>query len=256
MTLFFIGVFLFFKKYSSDMTIIYPDDCIFVIDHFFSKTKQLEIKKFIDTAYKKNKIPSKILPVIERHFPEIKAIVVDMQNPQEVKFSIRAYHPYFLLNNDQVVCQFGKLFPQSFFAPDQLANLENIEFSGKISTKNIERLMHFFEKLTGVSDKVYTTSFVLTPKIQGILQNFSIRWVDKYAIWLDLKQSKKQGKDIALLVSYDHVPTEEQVAECQSLREQIVDKSCDNKKSKKCASSKQWVCDLRFDQQIVLFSKN
>ena len=39
------------------MTIVYPDNCAFVIDHIFSQPMQLEIKDFIDQAYKKSKNP-------------------------------------------------------------------------------------------------------------------------------------------------------------------------------------------------------
>lgn len=232
---FIFTCFWVFRWHTPDMTIVYPDHCIFTVDKLFSKSMQLEIKKFIDDAYKKNKIPSHLLPRIESHFPEIKSVIIDMQNPDALNFAIQTYQPIFLLNDEHVICQFGKLFGKNIFSQDSLAQLENISFDGVATPKNIERLMNFFEVL-----------------IDPILKDFTIRWIDKHAIWLD----QKQGPDLSLLVGYEYVPTLQDIAQCRNLRGQIVDKPCKDKRGKPCKNRVTWVCDLRFDRQIILFSTN
>ncbi|MBP6870252.1 hypothetical protein KBC04_05190 [Candidatus Babeliales bacterium] len=223
----------FFQWHTPDMTIVYPDNCVFVIDKLFSKPMQLQIKAFIDDAYKKSKSPSHLLPHIESTFPAIKSVVIDMQNPEFLNFTIQTYQPIFLLNHEHVVCQYGKLFDKQIFSQAILATLENISFEGAISQKNVDRIMQFFELLT-----------------DPILKDFSIRWIDKHAIWLD----QKVGQDLSLLVGYEHIPTLQDIAQCRNLRGQISDTPCKDKKGKPCKNSLKWVCDLRFDQQIVLFS--
>lgn len=264
-----IGFLSFFTSWHTpDMTIVYPDNCVFVIDHFFSRSMQFEIKDFIDKAYKKNKSPSNLLPKIESHFPAIKSVVIDMSSlasspaatsafasagavPKEdvsskaLNFTIQAYQPVFLLNDEHVVCQYGKMFSKDIFAQSELLKLENISFDGAPTPKKVDLLMSFFESLSNNSD----TSFV---RKDSLLQEFSVRWIDKHAIWLD----SKQEQDVSLLVGYNIVPTQRDVMQCRKLRGQIADKPCKDKRGKPCKNNMKWVCDLRFDQQIVLFSTN
>ncbi|MDP3787810.1 MAG: hypothetical protein Q8Q60_00660 [Candidatus Chromulinivorax sp.] len=252
----FIGIFAFFKPWRTpDMTIVYPDNCAFVIDAFFSRTMQLEIKDFIDAAYKKSKSPANLLPKIESHFPAIKSVIIDMssltqENKKVLNFTIQAYHPIFLLNDEHVICEGSRIFGKAIFASAELSKLENIAFEGVPTPKNIHRLMTFFESLSGESAKGSSS----------ILKDFSIRWVDKHAIWLDQKAAVKldqeQGQDFSLLVGYNTMPNQHDVMQCRNLRGQIVDKPCKDKRGRLCKNNTTWVCDLRFDQQIVLFSTN
>ncbi|MBV8661216.1 MAG: hypothetical protein JO129_03680 [Candidatus Dependentiae bacterium] len=230
-----IALFWFFRWHTPDMTVVYPDNCTFVIDRFFSRSMQFEIKDFIDKAYKKQKSPSNLLPKIESHFPAVKSIVIDMQNPEYLNFSIQAYHPIFLINNEQVVCEHGKIFQKLIFAQNELEKLENISFNDTPTSKNINLLMIFFNSLT-----------------DNFLKDFSIRWIDKHAIWLD----QKQGQELSLLVGYHVTPTQNDIMQCRNLRGQISDKPCKDKRGRPCKNNMTWVCDLRFDQQIILFSTN
>jgi len=230
-----IGAFFKVWWHHTDMTIVYPDSCAFSIDRLFSRPMQLEIKTFIDAAYKKDKNPSNLLQKIESHFSAIKSVVIDLQNPEVLNFSIRAYQPIFLLNHTTVVCQQGLLFQKNTFARGVLEKLENITFDGVISSKNIDRLLNFFDVVT-----------------DHIVQDFSIRWINKNAIWLD----QKQGQDLSLLVGYDTIPTSNDIEQCRHIRGQVVDKPCKDKKGRPIKNNIRWVCDLRFDRQIILFSTN
>jgi len=225
----------FFRWPTPDMTIVYPDNCAFTIHNSFSKATQLEIKDFIDAAYKKSKNPSNLLPRIEAQFSAIKSIVIDLQNPKILHFTIQPYTPLFIVNDEHVICEFGKMLGKQVFAQDVLAKLQNISFDGVPTPKHVERLIKFFGSLS-----------------DPILQDFSVRWIDKHAIWLD----QKQGQDLSLLVGYDTVPTWQDVAQCRSLRGQISEKPCKDKRGRPCKNNVTWVCDLRFDRQIVLFSTN
>lgn len=222
-------------QYKPDMTIVYPDDCSFTIDSKFSYQLRQDITLFIDGEYKKNKKPSSLLQSIESEFPSIKSIVIDMHNPDQLNFTIQSYQPEFVLNDSLVVCQEGQIFERSIFADKIISKLENITYHGSLRDKDITRLVKF---ITSLSDP--------------ILKDFSIRWLGKYNVWLD----QKQGQDLSLLVGYRFPPTMSDIAECRKLRGQIIDKPCKNKRGKPCVNTTTWVCDLRFDQQIVLFSTN
>ena len=228
------------RQYKPDMTIVYPDDCSFIFDRNFSYAMQHEMKSFIDEAYKKNKKPSNLLPSIEDKFSSIRSIVIDMNNPEQLNFTIQAFQPIFLVNNSLVVCKQGQLFEKNIFANDVIAKLENINYEGSFQPKDIDRLMKFVASLS-----------------DPILKDFSIRWVGKHNVWLDQKQTSDSSlHDLSLLVGYTLPPTMQDVAECRNLRGQIVDKPCKDKRGKPCKNNTTWVCDVRFDQQIVLFSTN
>jgi len=231
------GFLWFWNLQVPNMRIVYPDNCIFTLDNLFSRPMQLEIKKFIDQAYKKSKMPSHILLPIESHFKEIKSIVIDMNNPEALHFTIQAYQPLFIVNNEQVICQYGKMYPQHVFSSKALQSLENISFQGALTPVNQERLVQFFQSLS-------------TP----ILKNFSIRWMHKHDIWLDSKDNKDNLQNLALLVSYQRAPTEQDIQQCRHLRGQMSDKPAKDKRGRLSHDQETWVCDLRFDQQIVVFS--
>lgn len=236
MAIAFIGIcFWLSHQCKPDMTLVYPDDCSFSFDANFSHAIKAEMRSFIDAAYKNNKKPAHLLPSIESQFPAIKSIVVDMQNPEQLNFAIQSYQPVCLLNDALVVCQQGHMFEKSIFDHKVVSKLQNVVYEGPLHSKEIERLMKF---ITSLSDP--------------ILKDFSIRWLGKYNVWLD----QKQGDDLSLLVGYTLPPTISDIAECRRLRGQIVDAPCKNKRGKPCKNNTTWVCDLRFDQQIVLFSTN
>ena len=118
----------------------------------------------------------------------------------------------------------------------------------------------------------------------NILRDFTIRWLNKHAIWLDANKGSSfapdsakgyvghskasnfakatsdamaDKQDLALLVGYDTVPNDHGIKACRQLRSQIVEKPCKDKRGRPCKKDQvTWVCDLRFDQQIVLFSTN
>lgn len=249
-----MGSFWFFMPLRRpDMTIVYPDNCVFVIDHFFSHAMQLEIKSFIDAAYKKSKSPSNLLPKIESHFPAIKSVVIDMQNPALLNFTIQSYQPLFLINDEHVICQGGKMFTKNTFAIEQISKLENIHFEDVPTPENVDRLMQFFETIADASNSSLVKSY-------PIFKDFSVRWIDKHVIWLDQKEilgsDHKQRQDLSLLIGYTTIPSDHDIAQCRNLRGQIVDRPCNNKRGQPCKNNTTWVCDLRFDRQIVLFSTN
>lgn len=231
----FFTFFLCFRLQKSDMTIMYPDNCLFTLDHLFSKSMQADIKDFIDKAYKKNRVPSDLLPMIESYFPSIKSIVIDMQNPEFLHFKIQAYEPIFLLNNQFVVCSLGNLFSLDVFSQEYVSSLENIFFQEPLTPVNIDLLVKFYESCP-----------------PDVLKNFLIRWVNKHTIWLD----EKKALEWSMLVTSDFILTLQDVSWCRMVREQIINSSCTNKLSKVSKHKMGWVFDLRFDQQIVVFSTN
>lgn len=232
----FIGLCLWLsRQHKPDMTLVYPDDCSFTLDSNFSQTMKSEIKSFIDRAYKENKKPASLLPSIESQFPVIRSIIVDMQNPDQLNFTIQAYQPMFMVNDSFVLSEQGQIFDKAVFENKLISQLENVTYDGTLHHKDIDRLIKFVGSLS-----------------DPILQDFSIRWVGKYNVWLD----QKNGDDLSLLVGYSRPPTILDIAECRNLRGQVIDKPCKDKRGKPCKSNSTWVCDLRFDQQIVLFSTN
>ena len=217
------------QSYQSDVMIVCPNLCKFEFDDSLSFFARKSIQTFIDAQYKKDKNPQKLLSSVEENFPYVKAVTVDMNNPDFFQCIIQVYNPLFLLNGESVICQGGRLFDKDIFSKEFVGGLENILFTFPLGKKDLKQLSHFVESLP-----------------VELLQNFSIRWLGKNSIWLD----QKEGLSLSLLVGHSFVPTMDDVNQCRLIKEQITDKT------KKMAANKTWVCDLRFAQQIVLFSKN
>lgn len=214
------------RSYQPDMTIVYPDQCSFTIDAAFSKSYQYEIKQFIDGQYQKTKDPKGLLISVESQFDGVKAISVNMNNPDFLQFNVRSYKPLFMLNDRQVACQEGLVLDKSIFSVDQLAQLESIEYKLPEGALDLQKLTRFVESID-----------------PEIIRKFSIRWLGKHQVWLD----QKEGSDLALLVSYTIMPTLHDVKDCLHIKNQMQEQ---DKKQKDIT----WVCDLRFGKQIVVFS--
>ncbi len=228
--IFFLLVVVY--RYRPEMTIVYPDSCTFTIDGTFSDELQHRIKLFIDTAYKKNKNPSGLLQSLESKFLQISSIVIDMHHQEQIHFKVQSRQPLFLVDT-MVICSDGSIFDKQNFSSHALANLYTISFQGELNEKVIRLLIKFYEKIPAI-----------------IIQDFSVRWLDQHAIWLD----QKTGQQLSLLVDYESIPTQKDIEQCRQIRGQIVQKPCKTKKGKACKEVVSWVCDLRFDHQIVLFS--
>lgn len=225
--LFLIGSFvLILKKYQPDLSIVYPDHCKFTIDNNLSRSEHVAIKSFIDGCYKKDKDPSHLLVKIEENFPSIKSITVDMDDPDFLRFTIHGYRPLFVLNENLIVCEQGKVFEKNIFAIDVIAQLKAVVFTLKQGKNDIQKLASFVDVVSS-----------------RILESFYIRWLGKHRVWLE----QKGEKQLALLVDHLHVPTIGDVEQCEKIKSQMYDAS---KKRKNIT----WVCDLRFKDQVVVFS--
>ena len=238
LVLFGLGWFAIQRK--PDAVIVYPDACAFTIDPLFSDKMQQKIRNFIAVTYQQDKNIDGMLSQIQAEFSCIKSVVIDMQNPEKLHFVIQAYQPLFLMNEKDVVCQSYQIFGQEIFQSHELAKLERVTFSGLISAKNMEYLVQFF---TSLQDK-------------KMLQDCTIRWAGKNTIWLDVKKLADKLQDLSLLVSYQTVPGRCDLEQCQKIQGQLLEESCKNPRDKSCKKNKAWICDLRFDQQIIVFSTN
>lgn len=229
-----------YTTHKTGVVIVYPQDCTFFIDSVLSSSVQKDIQQFIHSEYKVTKKSHQLLAKIEAQFPVIKAITIDMQHSEQARFTVQAYQPLFLINNKQVVCQYGKIFDKDIFQSNIIARLQDLTFEDKISQKNIQQLVLLLEQIQNVDRN-------------QLLHDFSIRWANKHEVWFD--QKNNQEKRLSLLIKHDKIPTLEQVEECRLLREQIIDRSCQDKRGKSCKKNKAWICDLRFDQQIIFFAQ-
>lgn len=214
-------------KHRPDFSVVYPDQCKFTFDENLSLYQQTMIKQFIDACYKEDKNPQGLLSKIEEKFPIVESVRVDMNDPDLLQFTIHAYRPLFVLNDHLVICQGGHMFEVKQFAKNVIADLKAAVFTLKQGKNDIKKLANFVDKVSS-----------------DVLEKFHIRWLGKHNVWLE----QKEHKDLALLVDYSYLPTIGDVGQCEAIKNQMYDAS---KKHKQAT----WVCDLRFEGQVVVFSK-
>jgi hypothetical protein len=208
------------------MTFVYPDHCSFSIDDAFSSDYKQKIKLFIDQQYQQSKDPQSIILNIEQSFNGVKAVCVDMNDLETLRFSIAAYNPLFLLNNQHVVCQTGLLFEKDMFDKTRVDTLEQVTYQMEPGVHDMKKLAYFIESLDA-----------------DIVHNFAIRWLGKHQVWLH----HKQQKDFAMLARDRQRLTKDHINQCFKIKDQVQSNISTRRDIK-------WVCDVRFDKQIVVFS--
>jgi hypothetical protein len=193
-----------------------------------------EITSYINKAYKKRKHPTGLIAKIEARFPAVRSIVIDMQQLDVLKFTIQAHVPLCLINDLYVISHTYKCFKKDIFDEKILMQVPRLEYQGPLHKKNIIQIAQFYESVEPC-----------------IIKDFHICIVDLHTIWFH----SKYDQNLSLLANYRTVPSLLDIVECKKLYEQARQQPYKDKRAKVCNAQSGWVCDIRFDRQIVLSAK-
>lgn len=201
----------------------------FLFDSSFSEQTCADIKNYIEQNRSfKNTSLSSFNTRIKQEFPHIDSIITEQCAPGIAHVSVRSIRPQVRLNDSRILSCAGQPFLQELFAPRLVAALPKVLCAG----------------LTDNNDVPVGLQRVGHCLVRSTLDRYDLVWrSDQVALFHD-----KKDPWFTIICSADSMPTNRLLLQCEQLKNQLIE-------SKKIAKNR-WVADVRFSNQIVIYSEN
>jgi hypothetical protein len=141
------------------------------------------------------------------------------------------YKPIIKINDNLVLLESGMMESQHSFKSDIIEVLPSLCIHESIFTDN---------RLT---PDIYTCLNSISPYL---FKEYEINWHNKYELWL----TDKSQHNFKILSDAYSISDEQKLKLCKKLKEEIK-----GKKEVLLNKSKTWIADIRFDNQIIVFSR-
>jgi len=201
-------------------------------DIILAKTTKNQIDTFIAQKinYKEENLNS-IAKALHNRFLYIKSVNISRLATQALDINIHTYNPLFIVNDNHILLESGMCEPKNTFDANSIASLERITIHASAIIDN------------HVDSTCYRCLTTLSPHI---IKMYNLIWISACEIWL---KNKKQQR-FALLCNTNTIHDGHKITLGTSLKNEIVSKKAFNYNTMKT-----WVADIRFDNQIVIFSR-
>jgi hypothetical protein len=167
---------------------------------------------------------------IQKAFPHIDSIASLFLLPEKVHLSIKAAQPKLCINNQFVLSERKTYFDKAIFAPAALAALPVVD------CRSLSPDGQLPAGLRGVGRWID----------ERVACQYSIVWYSDQAACL----RDKQETNFVVLCSADSMPSDQTLSHCQALKQRLVEA-----RSLKNESPMQWIADVRFNNQIIVYSQ-
>lgn len=227
--------------YQPALPVAYPVNCSFIIDPLFSVEIHNALQDFIQVSYRLDNNPQELIPKIQNRFDMIQSILINLDNPENIIFSITACQPVCKINNDYVTSVNGKLSPASIFTSSAVDSLQNIMVDAPLEQDLVLQVVKFYQALPSL-----------------LLHKIDLHWADAYHIYLNFKLNHQaENHNLSLLTWQQNIPSMHDVECCIELFEKELHGLRSIKKNQeKVKTGISLICDLRFDRQVIVFSTN
>lgn len=226
---FIISGYVLQKSYDALFT---PRGYNLTADTILSQTTKDQVNSFIAQEINCKKTAAhSIATKLKHQFPYIQSIDISRLATQTVHIKIHTYNPLFIVNGNQILLESGICEPKNRFSENSIASLATININSSAIIDN------------HLNQSCYTCLAKLSPHI---LKTYTLNWINACEIWL---KNKKQPR-FALLCDTNTIHDEHKITLGTSLEHEIVSKKAFNYNTIKI-----WVADIRFDNQIVIFSR-
>ncbi|NBX78484.1 hypothetical protein EBQ93_03910 [bacterium] len=206
---------------------IYPDTAVYNIDPLFSHPYKKKIQTFIDAEYKKNKFPAKIVTQLEKEFIGIKHVTVQVTD-DTIVFSLDAQQPLCRMQDEYVLTALGNIVPQSLYTKSALEKMPRITYPHDTKEHKVHtKLLEFFRKCP-----------------DWVLKNYHIHWKS----WHEIELVHMQDDTNSIKIKADQIITQGVIDDCIQAKTKVAQSRPIKKKDK----DKRWVCDVRFDKQMII----
>ncbi|TET05876.1 hypothetical protein E3J79_03740 [Candidatus Dependentiae bacterium] len=225
-------IFLGYLGYKAYCLIFTPLTYAITNDSILSTTAQECIKTVVAQDIDYQSVPfATIAHQLKDTFPFIKVVTIAHLATGTVAIHLTIYKPIIRINNNLVLLESGVLELQQLFKYDIIASLPTVSVHESVCTDS--RLTSDF----------YTCLSAISPHL---FKEYEINWHNKHELWL----TDKNQHSFKILCDIYSISNEQKLRLCKKLKEEIK-----GKKEVLLNKSKTWIADIRFDNQIIVFSR-
>jgi len=222
------GAFIGYRSFINHTT----PSCFFVTaDQILSKEGLSAIATFIkeETDYKKSSLAI-IAYKLKAAFSHINHIAISHISKKLV-INVQPHKPRFVINADKVLLESGKVKPRSLFNNDILLTIPLLTIS--------ESACHIDNLSADCFNALNTISPVL-------LEQYNLCWENEREVWL----TDKKKPHFTILTDSHSITHQQKLDVCGILK-----KTIESRKDFSRRKSTVWVADIRFDNQVIIFSR-
>lgn len=201
-------------------------------DNILSTTTQECIKTVVAHDIDYQRVPlATIAHQLKDTFPFVKGVTIAHLATGTVAIHLTIYKPLMRINSNLVLLESGILESQQSFKSDVIASLSAVSVHESVFTDS--RLTpDFYTCLASISSHLF--------------KGYEINWHNKHELWL----TDKNQPSFKILCDAHSISNEQKLNLCKKLKEEIK-----GKKEVLLNKSKTWIADIRFDNQIIIFSR-
>jgi hypothetical protein len=207
-----------------------PTPLITIAGYLTNETEQL-IHAYIHAALAQS--PSSLIHLaqgLKEHFPCIQSVTVAHISPQILDLTITPHIPHYAINADMVSTREGTVVAKSLFPSFYTEQLPTVNLSPSMNPHLFARYAAYLSPL--------------------IFEHYRIHWQDESHAWL----TDKDNPQFSILFHGASIPDSGILATCAQIKNNLALRGVWERKKKKALP--EWIADVRFKNQIVVFARN
>jgi len=208
----------------------------------FSEKQKNKIARYLSEAIAQQESLQSVESILRKKFPSIKTMKLLQAGNRKICVFISSIQPRLLINTDLVFAQ-QFVFKKDIFDAQVIGQLERVDFMDiqfLVQSDNDQEQ----QECIGVLPEQFVSTMESIP--HDLFDSHRVLCQDKTRWWL---QDRQQGKFL-ILFNGEQIPGKKYLCACNQIKKALHEQG---EFSKKVAQ--EWVADIRFDDQIILFAK-
>lgn len=199
--------------------------------HTLSKDSLEKVSEFIEEKLDyKTKSLKDVAHAIKNQFSHIKHVMIT-QAPNGLNVKLKPRTPRFIINNEKILIDSGQLISKYLFNKDAYSMLPALTIDEAACESGcLNYLCH--KSLCMVPGKLFKA--------------YDFWWQNKEAVWLTCKEQPH----FVILTDAESIGNKQKLQLCCNLKKDI-----ELKKEFSFKKSMVWIADIRFDNQVIVFSR-
>lgn len=163
-----------YKKYrQTPLLNIAPQQCVFHMQDYWSKSFQDVIATSVKEWYSSTSNINFVIEQMAQTYPEVGAVQAQICSADKICFFLEGHDLSFVLNNQDVVNNSGVISPSCSFAPETIQDLPHVFSSGDYDLLEIIRFVRSVSSCVAKSHDLYwhsATEVAIRPREKGNMQ--------------------------------------------------------------------------------------
>lgn len=236
----------FMRFYRAVKTSMAPTACVTTVSPRCSDTTTLALTQFVEQAVVREQMPlRKLADAVQKSFGHCSRITCRQKPSGLVQVAVDVDDPFFIVNEDLVLTEQGRLVPRDFFADESLVSLPRMRYTAaSVAMPVISPALHTF----------------LQQMPSALLAQHLIEYLSDEEVWLvhnehegaaEASSVPAQPVTPAYVCSVATRFDEPLLGRCAQVVADLEQQQALTKKKARTA----WVLDLRFDKQVILYPR-